>query len=241
MTTGLMCRGHFGYEPAEEKEETTGRRSKDIQSRLFPFSNHRFLVLFVGLISLTELAAVALFATDQRTSDRLSSHSADGRAVAFASPNSHRSTAHIRPVRDKATAADALTQAVRQFIAAGETDDVTQRIIYLAPQVFFYGHKRTREQAAKQMTYHNRFWPQRRYAAPESVEVYAIPNRPDTYKVDSVYGYEKINRDHERLTGKARLTCIFEYGNEGPRIVGVDEKLVSGTTRLYRGSGLNPQ
>jgi hypothetical protein len=227
--------------PAEEKEAMTGRRSKDIQSRLFRFSNHRFLVLFVGLISLSELAAVDLFATDQRTSDRLNSRSADSRAVAFASPNSRRSTAYTRPPRDNATAADALTQAVRQFIAAGETDDVSQRTIYLAAQVFFYGHNRTREQAAKQMTYLNRFWPQRRYAAPESVDVYAIPNRPDTYKVVSVYEYEKVNRDQERLTGKARLTCIFEYGNEGPRIVGVDEKLVSGTTRLYRGSALNQQ
>jgi hypothetical protein len=205
----------------------TQRGSKDIRSRSFRFANHRFFVLFLGLISLSELAAVASFARDQRSSHRLSSRSAHNRAVALVSPTSGRSTYTLprlvvtnkkayRPPRDKATAADALILAVQQFVAAGETDDVAQRTIYLAPQVFFYGHNRTREQAAKQMTYLNRLWPQRRYAAPESVDVYAIPNRPDAYKVVSVYEYEMINRDQDRLTGKARLTCIFEYGTEGP-------------------------
>jgi hypothetical protein len=197
----------------------TQRGSKEIRSRPFRFTNHRFWVLLLGLLSLSELAAVGSFARDHRSSRRPSSHSA--------------------PPLDKAAAAETLILAVRQFIAAGESDDVAQRTIYLAPQGFFYGHNRTREQAAKQMTFLNRLWPQRRYAAPESVDVYAIPNRPEAYKVVSVYEYEMINPlEQERLTGKARLTCIFEYGREGPRIVGVNEKLLPETTTLHRGKSL---
>jgi hypothetical protein len=250
MTTWLTCSASaLVTSRAAEKGEMTQRGSKDIRSCSFRFANPRFLVLFLGLISLSELAAVASFARDHRSSHRLSSRSAHNRALV--SPTSGRSTVNTlprlvvtnkkayRPPPDKATAADALILAVQQFVAAGETDDVAQRTIYLAPQVFFYGYNRTREQAAKQMTYLNRLWPQRRYAAPESVDVYAIPNRPDAYKVVSVYEYEMINRDQDRLTGKARLTCIFEYGTEGPRIVGVNEKLLSETTRLDRGSWLS--
>jgi hypothetical protein len=144
------------------------------------------------------------------------------------------------PPRDKAAAADTLILAVQQFIAAGQTDDVTQRAIYLAPQVFFYGHNRTREQAAKQMIYFNRSWPQRRFASPDTVDIYAIPNRPGAYKVVSVYEYEMISREQDRMTGKARLTFIFEYGHEGPRIVGVNERLLWGTTRFYRDYNLLP-
>lgn len=203
---------------SEETLEMAQHGSKDIRSRPFRFTDHRFLVLLLGLISLGELAAVESFARDHRSSRRPGSHSA-------------------RPL-DKGAAADTLILAVRQFIAAGETDDVAQRTIYLAPQGFFYGHNRTREQAAKQMTFLNRLWPQRRYTAPESVDVYAIPNHPDAYKVVSVYGYEMINSEQDRLTGKACLTCIFEYGREGPRIVGVNEKLLSDTTTLYRGKSL---
>jgi hypothetical protein len=67
----------------------------------------------------------------------------------------------------------------------------------LAPQGFFYGHNRTREQAAKQMAFLNRLWPQRRYAAPESVDVYAIPNRPEAYKVVRL----RIRDDQSSRTG----------------------------------------
>src|SRR5260221_11079720 len=140
----------------------TQRGSKEIRSRPFRFTNHRFWVLLLGLLSLSELAAVESFARDHRSSRRPSSQSA--------------------PPLDKAAAAETLILAVRQFIAAGESDDVGQPTIYFAPQGVFYGHNPTPEQAAKQMTFLKRLWPQRRDAAPESVVGYGLPNRPQRYK-----------------------------------------------------------
>src|SRR5258707_3100697 len=109
----------------------TQRGSKEIRSRPFRFTNHRFWVLLLGLLSLSELAAVESFARDHRSSRRPSSQSA--------------------PPLDKAAAAETLILAVRQFIAAGGSDDVGQRTIYLAPPRVFYGHKRTREPSSQPM------------------------------------------------------------------------------------------
>jgi hypothetical protein len=222
---------------------------------LLRHTNRRFLFLVLGLITLSGLAPTQSFAGGNQRSDRLGIRSAFHRFVSLFRSRSHQSSASHRssaplpklvvvgkaaskntykPPKDKSVAADTLIFAVQEFIAAGETNDIAQRATYLAPQGFFYGHNRSREQASREMTYFNRAWPRRKYAAPEAVDVYAIPNRPGAYKVVSVYEYEMVSREQERMTGKARLTFIFEYGNEGPRIVGVDEKLLSETTRFYR-------
>jgi hypothetical protein len=229
--------------------EMTQPGIRAIPSRAFRFTNRRFLLLVLGLVSLSGLAPVESFArdhrNDHRNDHRLSFRSAFNRIVGLFHSSSRQQPVALprlvvigkksyQPPQDKAAAADALILAVQEFIAAGETDDVAKRTTYLAPQVFFYGHNRTREQASKEMIYLNRSWPQRRFAAPEAVDVYAVPNRPGAYKVVSVYEYEMISREQDRMTGKARLTCIFEYGGEGPRIVGVNEKLLSETTRFYR-------
>jgi hypothetical protein len=222
---------------------------RDMPPRSFRFANHRFLLLVLGFISLYGMASVESFAADHRSSDRLGIRSAFHRFVSLFRSRSHRSSTTLpklvvvgknaskntyKPPPDKSVAAGTLILAVQEFIAAGATDDIAQRTTYFAPQGFFFGRNRTREQASREMTNLNRWWPQRRFAAPDSVDVYAIPSRPGAYKVVSVYEYEMISREQDRMTGKARLTCIFEYGNEGPRIVGVDEKLLSETTRFYR-------
>src|SRR5260370_34900501 len=91
----------------------TQRGSKEIRSRPFRFTNHRFWVLLLGLLSLSELAAFESFARDHRSSRRPSSHSAS-------------------PL-DKAAAAETLILAVRQFIPAGESDDLPHPPLYFAP------------------------------------------------------------------------------------------------------------
>lgn len=229
--------------------EMTQSGPRNVPPRSYRFTNQRFLLLVLGLITLSSLTPIESFARNPQRSERSSIRSAFHRFVSLFRSRSHRSPTSLpklvvvgkitgkktyKPPADRAAAADTLIFAVQQFIAAGETDDVTQRATYLAPTLFFYGHNRTREQASKEMMYLTRSWPQRRYAAPETVDVYAIPNRPGAYKVVSVYEYEMISREQDRMTGKALLTCIFEYGNEGPRIVGVNEKLLSETTRFYR-------
>src|SRR5260221_6155434 len=101
----------------------TQRGSKEIRSRPFRFTNHRFWVLLLGLLSLSELAAVESFARDHRSSRRPSSHSA--------------------PPLDKAAAAETLILAVRQFIAAGGSDDLDQRTIHFAAPKVCYCPYRT--------------------------------------------------------------------------------------------------
>jgi hypothetical protein len=246
QSRGLGYAPPYGHRLVVGKVEMTQLGNRELTLRSFRLTSRRCLFLGLGLVSLSGLAPIESFARDQATSHRLSIRSAFNRIISAFHSRSHRSPVtlpklvvtakkpHKAPPPDRAAAADTLTLAVQQFIAAGETDDVSQRTAYLAPRVFFYGHNRSREQASKEIGVLNRTWPQRKFAAPEQVDVYAIPNRPGAYKVVSVYEYDMVGRELDRMTGKARLTCVFEYGEEGPRIVGIDEKLLSETTRFYR-------
>jgi hypothetical protein len=140
-----------------------------------------------------------------------------------AAENPRRS--HQPSVEESATAS-AVVRAVEAFITAGESDDAAARAAYLAPDVFFYGHKRTRAQASRQITLLYRLWPQRKFVPTENIEVYAIPHHPGVYKVTAMVQYDMVNRQNERMTGRSRMTCILEHDRTGIRIVGVDEKLV---------------
>ena len=135
-----------------------------------------------------------------------------------------------RPTRhasaEESATASALVRVVEAFIAAGESDDATARAAYLAPHVYFYGHKRTRAQAAREITLLYRLWPRRRFAPTENVDVFAIPRHPGVYKVTALVQYEMVNRQDQRMTGQSRMTCILEHDRSGVRIVGVDEKLL---------------
>jgi hypothetical protein len=126
-----------------------------------------------------------------------------------------------------------LVDIVEAYIAAGEKDDPTARGQYLAPKVFYYGHVRTREQAIKLIVSLYRRWPQRKFAPPESIDLFEIPNRRGVYRVTAVYEYKFENLD-ERLSGKSKLTCVVEHDGQGIRITGVDEKLVSESTQYQK-------
>jgi hypothetical protein len=126
-----------------------------------------------------------------------------------------------------------LVDIVEAFIAAGEKDDPTARGQYLAPKVFYYGHVRTREQAIKAIISLYRRWPQRKFAPPEAVDLFEIPNRRGVYRVTAVYEYKFENLD-EHLSGKSKLTCVLEHDGQGTRITGVDEKLVNESTQYQK-------
>jgi hypothetical protein len=129
-------------------------------------------------------------------------------------------------------AARELVDVVEAFIAAGETNDPAARGKYLAPKIFYYGHSRTREQAIKAIASLYRRWPERKFAPAESVDLFQIPNHQGVYRVTAVYAYKFDNPD-EHLSGKAKLTCVVEHDGQGTRIIGVDEKLVSGSTEYH--------
>jgi hypothetical protein len=122
-----------------------------------------------------------------------------------------------------------LVDVVEGFIAAGEKDDPTARGKYLGPKVFYYGHARSREQAVKAIASLYRRWPQRKFALTESTDLFEIPNHRGVYRVTAVYEYQFANLE-ERLSGKSKLTCVVEHDQQGTRIIGVDEKLVNGST-----------
>jgi hypothetical protein len=144
-------------------------------------------------------------------------------AVTRAAETPRRS--HQPSIEESATAS-ALVRVVEAFITAGESDDAAARAAYLAPDVFFYGHKRTRAQASREITLLYRLWPQRKFAPAESIDVFAIPHHPGIYKVTAIVQYDMLNRQNERMTGRSRMTCILEHDRAGVRIVGVDEKLL---------------
>ncbi len=125
--------------------------------------------------------------------------------------------------------ATALVDVVDSFIAAGEKDDPSARGKYLAPKVFFYGRARTREQAVKIIQSLYRRWPQRKFTPTEGVDLFEIPNHRGVYRVIVVYEYVFENQS-EHLSGKSKLNCVVEHDLQGTRIIGVDEKLVSGST-----------
>jgi hypothetical protein len=126
-----------------------------------------------------------------------------------------------------------LVDVVAAYIAAGEQNDPAARGKYLGPKVFYYGHARTHQQAVREITALYRRWPQRKFALTESIDLFEIPNHHGVYRVTAVYEY-KFDNQNEHLSGKSKLTCVVEHDQQGTRITGVDEKLVSGST-VYQG------
>jgi hypothetical protein len=129
--------------------------------------------------------------------------------------------------------ATALVDVVDSFIAAGEKDNPADRAKYLAPHVFFYGRARTREQATKVIASLYRRWPRRKFTPTEGVDLFQIPNHRGVYRVVAVYDYVFDNQG-EHLSGKSKLNCVVEHDPQGTRIIGIDEKLVSGSSDYQR-------
>ena len=123
----------------------------------------------------------------------------------------------------------ALIEVVQAFIVTGEKNDPAARARFLGPKVFYYGRARTREQAVKAIASLYRRWPQRNFVITDSIDLFEIPKHPGVYRVTTVYEYKFVNVD-EHLSGKSKLTCVVEHDREGSRIIGVDEKLISGST-----------
>jgi hypothetical protein len=140
---------------------------------------------------------------------------------------------HRLSTPDNPEVATALVDVVDSFIVAGEKNDPSARGKYLAPKVFFYGRARTREQAVKVIASLYRRWPQRKFSPTEAVDLFEIPNHRGVYRVIVVYEYIFDNRG-EHLSGKSKLNCVVEHDPQGIRIIGVDEKLVSGSTDYQR-------
>jgi hypothetical protein len=122
-----------------------------------------------------------------------------------------------------------LVEVVQAFIAAGEKNDPAARAKYLGPKVFYYGRARTREQAVKAIGSLYRRWPQRKFVVTDSIDLFEIPKHPGVYRVTAIYEYTFENME-EHLAGKSKLTCVVEHDRAGTRIIGVDEKLISGST-----------
>jgi hypothetical protein len=167
----------------------------------------RFLSVAIALIFVSGLARAQLGSTTHRPS---------------------------HPSKEKESAiASLLVTIVEDFIAASARDDVAACGTYLAPKVYFYGHMRTRAQACRQMASLSKWWPQRRFAPPEDVSVFAIPNHPGFYKVTAVFEYERVSREGKRITGKSKLSCVFEHDMGRTQITAVDERLLPETTMVY--------
>jgi hypothetical protein len=152
---------------------------------------------------------------------------ADGEPV-----HDRKRTAPISTPENPAVASE-LVDVVTAYIAAGEQDDPAARGKYLGAKVFYYGHTRTRQQAVKEINALYRRWTQRKFALTESIDLFEIPNHHGVYRVTAVYEY-KFENQNEHLSGKSKLTCVVEHDQQGIRITGVDEKLVSGST-VYQG------
>jgi hypothetical protein len=140
---------------------------------------------------------------------------------------------HHRPeqpsVSEKPAVASELANVVAAFITAGEQNDPAVRGKYLGQKVFYYGHARTHDQAVKAIAALYRRWPQRQFALTESLDLFEIPNHRGIYRATAVYDYKFENGD-ERLSGKSKMTCVVEHDGLGTRIIGVDEKLLNGST-----------
>lgn len=135
-------------------------------------------------------------------------------------------------VVEKPAVASELAYVVEAFITAGEQNDPAARGKYLGPRVFYYGHARTHEQAVRAIAALYRRWPQRKFALTESLDLFEIPTHRGVYRATAVYDYKFDNGD-EHLSGKSKLTCVVEHDQQGTRIIGVDEKLLNGSTE-YR-------
>ena len=132
--------------------------------------------------------------------------------------------------------ADIDIAVVRQVLAERISDDAAARAAYLAPDVFFYGHKRTRAQASREISLLYRVWPQRKFAPTEDINVFAIPHHPGLYKVTAMLQYDMINPQNQRMSGRSQMTCILEHDRHSIRIVGVGEKLLPQPIKLDSGS-----
>jgi len=144
---------------------------------------------------------------------------------------SHR-TSHITE-EEKSAIYSELTSVIEQYIEAGEMTDPRARSKYLAPKVFYFGRALTRQQTERQINSLYRRWPTRKYGPLEEPEIFAIPKKRDVYKVTGTYEYDLANLD-EHLSGKSKITCVLEHSPSGTWIIGVDEKLISDTTKYSR-------
>jgi hypothetical protein len=139
---------------------------------------------------------------------------------------------HQLSASEKSNVAAELTNLVEAFIEAGERNDPAARGSYLAPDIFYYGHARTRAQALREIASLYRAWPERKFGPVEAIDLFEIPKRPGVYKVTAIYEYKFDNLD-QHLSGKSKLTCVVEHDGQGSRIIGLDEKLVRDSTQ-YR-------
>ncbi|MBV8142980.1 MAG: hypothetical protein JO279_10610 [Verrucomicrobia bacterium] len=135
-------------------------------------------------------------------------------------------------VLEKPAVASELAHVVAAFITAGEQNDPAVRGKYLGSKVFYYGHARTHNQAVKAIAALYRRWPQRQFALTESLDLFEIPNHRGIYRATAVYDYKFENGD-EHLSGKSKMTCVVEHDGLGTRIIGVDEKLLNGSTDYH--------
>ena len=211
--SGLFKKILHSIEPqaARSADSTIGREAvtrtrRNVPKRFLCFGK-RFLSLAIALIFVSGLVRAQLGSTTRGPS---------------------------RPSKEKESAiASLLVTIVEDFIAASARDDIAACASYLAPKVYFYGHMRTRAQARQQMASLSKWWPQRRFAPPEDVSVFAIPNHPGFYKVTAVFEYERVSREGERITGKSKLSCVFEHHMDRTQITAVDERLLPETTMVY--------
>jgi hypothetical protein len=134
---------------------------------------------------------------------------------------------------EKSTVASELISVVEQFVEAGQMNDPRGRSKFLAAKVFYFGHALTHQQAEKEIISLYRRWPTRKYGQMEEPEIFAIPKKRDVYKVTGIYEYELSNLD-EHLSGKSKITCVLERGQGGTRIIGLNENLISDSTKYYR-------
>jgi hypothetical protein len=134
---------------------------------------------------------------------------------------------------EKSAIASELISVVEQFLEAGQTANPRDRSKYLAARVFYYGHSLSHQQAEREILSLYRRWPARKYGSLEEPEIFAIPKKRDVYKVTGTYEYELANLS-EHLSGKSKITCVLEHGRGGTRIIGLDESLISDTTKYSR-------
>jgi len=134
---------------------------------------------------------------------------------------------------EKSAIASELALVIEKYIQAGQMADPHDRSKYLAPKVFYFGRALTRQQAERQINSLYRRWPTRKYGPLEEPEIFAVPKKRDVYKVTGTYEYDLTNLG-EHLSGKSRITCVLQHSPGGTQIIGLDEKLISDTTKYSR-------
>jgi hypothetical protein len=139
----------------------------------------------------------------------------------------------LASTQDSPEIATKLINLVRGYIAAGDTNDPAARAKYLAPNVFYYGHACTREQAKREIASLYRRWPQRRFVSTDSIELFEIPDHHGAYRVNALYKYD-FDNFNEHLSGMSKLTFVIEQSHQGVHIIGVDEQLVNDSTNYQK-------